>query len=569
MDNNNHEGSALERKLAREVAARKQAEQLLENKSFELYEANQQLELVLTQLKRQTRSDLDKLEFEQQINEALIHFGRAFLSRTLDDGLISSLLERLKSSTAIEHAGLFIEHDLVDTLVGTEFGSANARDITLVKPYAIWVDDVLRLPIEVEHRVVGELSVCGVDSGIDRDFVVSQMMLVGELLCSAISRQIIVASHQEARARAEESERSTKEFVAMINHELRTPLNGLLGSAELLASTSLDEEQQTLLINLTRSGDLLRHIINDILDFSKMNAGMMELIPSHFSWRDLRNMINGIFQPKAQEKGIEFTIEQQTELPAAFIGDFERIGQILVNLVGNAIKFTSEGEVKLIAKWHSDCLNVSVIDTGVGISQELHAKLFTPFIQVDRSAKRNFEGTGLGLAICKNLIELMAGKISLTSELGAGSCFEVKIPLKVTEISSKVQDPSAQSASIKSLDNLSILVVDDIRMNQVIINQMLKKLSITPDIATNGIEAIKAISASHYDLVFMDCRMPEMDGFEATAYLRDQQFGLPIIALTAGTTLEERERCIQSGMDDILTKPYTAKDLKLMLEKWV
>lgn len=560
--------SALERKLARERAAREQAEQLLEKKSLELYEANQQLELVLSQLKRQTHKDLHKLEFEQQINEALIHFGRAFLSRTLDDGLISSLLERLESSSALSQANLYLEEGLVTTVVSNKFGDVEKVDLQRVKPYAIWDESLLKLPVEVDHKVVGELSVLVVGEEISRDFVVSQMLLVGELLCSAISRQIIVTSNQEARARAEESERSTKEFVAMINHELRTPLNGLLGSAELLGSTTLDEEQRTLLVNLAHSGDLLRHIINDILDFSKMSAGMMELIPSQFQWADLRSMLMGIFEPKAREKGIEFEIEEVGELPLAFVGDFERIGQILVNLVGNAVKFTNEGLVLVIASWENEELNISVSDTGVGISDSAQKELFTPFVQADRTAKRNFEGTGLGLAICKNLLELMSGSIDLTSQQGKGSRFNVVIPLKVITVL-QTQDAAAETSEReKPLEQLSILVVDDIRMNQVIINQMLKKLSITPDIANNGLEAIKAANAASYDLIFMDCRMPEMDGFEATQYLRDQEFRLPIIALTAGTTLEEREKCIQSGMDDILTKPYTAKDLKLMLEKW-
>lgn len=560
--------SALERKLARERAAREQAEQLLEKKSLELYEANQQLELVLSQLKRQTHKDLHKLEFEQQINEALIHFGRAFLSRTLDDGLISSLLERLESSSALSQANLYLEEGLVTTVVSNKFGDVEKVDLQRVKPYAIWDESLLKLPVEVDHKVVGELSVLVVGEEISRDFVVSQMLLVGELLCSAISRQIIVTSNQEARARAEESERSTKEFVAMINHELRTPLNGLLGSAELLGSTTLDEEQRTLLVNLAHSGDLLRHIINDILDFSKMSAGMMELIPSQFQWSDLRSMLMGIFEPKAREKGIEFEIEEVGELPLAFVGDFERIGQILVNLVGNAVKFTNEGLVLVIASWENEELNISVSDTGVGISDSAQKELFTPFVQADRTATRNFEGTGLGLAICKNLLELMSGSIDLTSQQGKGSRFNVVIPLKVITVL-QTQDTAAETTERnKPLEQLSILVVDDIRMNQVIINQMLKKLSITPDIANNGVEAIKAANAASYDLIFMDCRMPEMDGFEATQYLREQEFRLPIIALTAGTTLEEREKCIQSGMDDILTKPYTAKDLKLMLEKW-
>ncbi|MEZ8101459.1 ATP-binding protein [Vibrio bivalvicida] len=565
MDKN----SPLERKLAREIAARKQAEQLLEQKSLELYETNQHLELVLTQLKKQTHSDLHKLEFEQHINEALIHFGRAFLGRTLDDGLITNLLERLMASTALKQIGLFITPGLITTVIGNTFGSAVARDIELIKPYAIWEQNTLKLPIEVEHEVVGELAVEVLNIDIEREFVVNQLLLVAELLCSAICRQLIITSNQEARARAEESERSTKEFVAMINHELRTPLNGLLGSAELLASTHLDEDQQTLLSNLSHSGDLLRHIINDILDFSKMSAGMMQLIPSQFQWEELKKMVYGIFETQAQEKGIRFEFHEQGGIPETFIGDFERINQILINLIGNAIKFTSKGEVMVSVKWDGDSLFISIVDTGVGISKEAQKQLFTPFVQADRTAKRNFEGTGLGLAICKNLVELMSGDISLFSEVGKGSRFDVRLPIKEASERVAYKAKPQSKGQTRSLEQLSILVVDDIRMNQVIINQMLKKLSITPDLANNGLEAIKAFNTSYYDLIFMDCRMPEMDGFEATAYLREQEYTQPIIALTAGTTLEERDRCIQCGMDDILTKPYTAKDLKLMLEKWV
>lgn len=561
-------GSPLERKLAREVASRKEAERLLEQKSLQLYEANQHLELVLSQLKQQTRQDLHKLQFEQQISEALIHFGRAFLSRPLDDGLISSLLERLESSFALSTANLTIEENLITTVVSYQFGEASPTTIEQVQPYPVWKETLLKLPIEVDHKVVGELSVIKDDVDVSDEFITSQMLLVGELLCNAISRQIILTKNQEARSRAEESERSTKEFVAMINHELRTPLNGLLGSAELLQATLLDEEQRTLLTNLTHSGDLLRHIINDILDFSKMNAGMMELIPSQFQWNELRDMITGIFEPKAREKGITFSITEVGEFPQAFIGDFERIGQILVNLVGNAVKFTSDGGVSVTAKWQENHMSISVVDTGIGIKKEAQNALFTPFVQADRTAKRNFEGTGLGLAICKNLVELMRGSITLTSELGKGSRFDVTIPLKQAAMRETTSTAVDHDAREKCIEHLSVLVVDDIRMNQVIINQMLKKLSITPDIASNGIEAIKAVGGNRYDLVFMDCRMPEMDGFEATAYLREQKCSLPIIALTAGTTLEEREKCIQSGMDDILTKPYTAKDLRLMIEKW-
>lgn len=565
MDNQ----SPLERKLIREIASRKQAEQLLENKSLELYQSNQHLELVLNQLKLQTRTDLHKLEFEQHINDALIHFGRAFLRRNFDDGLIISLLECLEALSVIKTASLILQTELIATVVESEFGQCSESALHMTKPYPVWDGLRLRLPIEVDQQVVGELTIFVNESDIEKDFIVSQMLLVSELVCSAISRQLIVISNQQARARAEESERSTQEFVAMINHELRTPLNGLLGSAELLADTPLTEEQQALLSNLSHSGDLLRHIINDLLDFSKMNAGMMELIPSQFSWTDLCETLIGIFDNPAREKGIEFEIRQENSLPAALIGDFERIGQILVNLIGNAVKFTLEGKVSVVVDWHQDQLRILVEDTGVGISPDAQKDLFNPFVQVDRTAKRHFEGTGLGLAICKNLVELMSGSITLSSQLGKGSCFEVILPLKAGTVEQARDLQLAPENRKKPLDALAILVVDDIRMNQVIINQMLKKLSITPDIANNGIEAIKAVCSGQYDLIFMDCRMPEMDGFEATQYLREQGYQLPIIALTASTTLGEREKCIQSGMNDILTKPYTAKDLTQTLDKWV
>ncbi|UPQ89015.1 ATP-binding protein [Vibrio sinaloensis] len=560
--------SALERKLAREKAARQQAEQLLESKSLELYQANQQLELVLNQLKLQTRNDLHKIEFEQHVNEALIHFGRAFLRRSFDDGMIASLLERLEALAAISAASLTLEPGLIASVDAHHFGQSEPQDLSLVKAYPVWEDGHLVLPIEVERRVVGQLTITVEDNEIERDFVVNQMLLVAELMCSAISRQLILISNQQARARAEESERATQEFVAMINHELRTPLNGLLGSAELLADSQLDEQQQVLLSNLTHSGDLLRHIINDLLDFSKMNAGMMELIPAKFHWPDLREMLIGIFDNRAREKGIVFEINQLGDIPGAMIGDFERIGQILVNLVGNAVKFTLQGKVTLTVGYKGTTLHFVVKDTGIGISEQAQRELFNPFVQADRTAKRNFEGTGLGLAICKNLVELMSGSISFRSELGKGSCFEVILPVEIA-----VEEPSVDAVGPshkrdKPFDQLAILVVDDIRMNQVIINQMLKKLLIVPDIANNGLEAIDAVSSGDYDLIFMDCRMPEMDGFEATQRLRKQGCQLPIIALTAGTTLSERERCIESGMDDILTKPYTAKDLTLILEKW-
>ncbi len=559
--------SPLERKIIREKAARKQAESLLEQKSLELYEANQQLKLVLDQLESQNLKGLKKLEFEGYISKSLILFGRSFLSRTLDDGLLLSFLERLRSSKLIDAISLYIRSDLLPSVVETHFGSIKPTDDQDICKKPLWRGSHLCMPIEVEDGLVGELQIIVEDEEFEKAFVQSQMALVIELLSGAISRQLMVTKTQQARKRAEESEKATKEFVAMINHELRTPLNGLLGSAELLADTPLNQDQQIMLTNLTHSGDLLRHIINDLLDFSKISAGMMQLFSSEFSWHDMKNMLHGIFSPQAQEKQIAFLIEERGEMPELLVGDFERIGQILTNIIGNAVKFTSIGRVEVLAQWQEEALHLVITDTGCGIPQEAQALLFDPFVQADRTAKRTYEGTGLGLAICKNLVALMNGSIDFVSDVGVGSEFTIVLPLQTAVRRSNVIE--AETHESRPLDTLSILVVDDIRMNQIIINQMLKKLSISPDTASNGREAIEAVESASYDLIFMDCRMPEMDGFEATSYLRGKQYTRPIVALTAGTTLEERERCIESGMDDILTKPYTANDLKAMIEKWV
>lgn len=561
----------MERKLKREMAARKEAEKLLEQKSYELYQANQQLNLALKQLQKQTLQDLQKFEFEEHIDSTLIYFGRAFLSRALDSTLLATFIERLIQTPVITSVFLQLSPDQVDGLVENQLGNI---ELSLIQPYMEvphWQQDYLCLPLMVERLSAGHMVFEIHSENIEREFMVKQLSLVGELLCSALSRQMIMKRQVESRKRAEESEKATKEFVAMINHELRTPLNGLLGSAELLADTLLDAEQQSYLTNLQHSGDMLRVIINDLLDFSKMNAGMMQLIMTQFRWQDLQNTLYGIFTNKAREGGIEFVIESRGDFPAYWIGDVERINQILVNLVGNAIKFTHTGEVKVLARWINDRLLLRITDTGIGIPFESHATLFDPFTQVDRSSSRQCEGTGLGLGICKNLVELMHGDIDFSSVEGEGTEFFVSIPLEIGSRELKV--PMYESRPLRVSPDIlrqhSILVVDDIRMNQLVINQMLKKVNLTPDNCENGAQAIEAVENKPYDLIFMDCRMPEMDGFDATERLRKSGFNMPIIALTAATTLEERERCLQCGMNDILTKPYTALDLDAILNKWL
>ncbi|MFZ3444657.1 ATP-binding protein [Vibrio harveyi] len=560
--------SSLERKLKREVASRKAAETLLEQKSLELYEANQQLSVALKKLEMQSEHDLRKFEFEEQIDATLIKFGRTFLSSTFDETMIASFLEQLTSNSVVSGAYLYLSDMHLSSLRRHQFGHLNLAHDAPIDAKPRWQAQKLYLPIIIDSMILGEL-VFSVDlEQVDQEFISKQMVLVSDLVHGVISRHLSLEREVELRKRAEASEKATKEFVAMINHELRTPLNGVLGSAELLSKTPLEEEQLQYLGNLSQSGDLLRVIINDLLDFSKMNAGMMEIINKVFAWKDLENALTGVFAAKAAEKRIHFSIDKKLGIPEYLIGDFERITQILVNLIGNAIKFTNLGGVVLRVEWSDGYALFEVEDTGIGIPLEAQQALFDPFVQADRSTKRSFEGSGLGLAICKNLVDLMDGEINFFSEPRKGTIFKVKLPLKQGQAQGRAAGDVLIGHQI-DLSGRSVLVVDDIRMNQVIVTQMLKKLDITPDLKNNGLEALDAVKEKDYELIFMDCRMPEMDGYEATVQLRENGFHRPIIALTAGTTLEERQKCVESGMDDILTKPYTAADIEQMMCKWL
>ncbi|EMB9226162.1 response regulator [Vibrio alginolyticus] len=560
--------SSLERKLKREVASRKAAEQLLEQKSLELYESNQQLSVALKKLELKSKKDLRKFEFEEQIDATLIKFGRTFLSSTFDEAMIASFIEQLTSNSIISAAYLFLDATKLSSLRRHHFGHLQLRHNNEIFTTPNWQGENLHLPVIIDGETVGELIFSVLQDQIDQSFISKQMELVSDLVHGVIGRHLSLEREVELRKRAEESEKATKEFVAMINHELRTPLNGVLGSAELLSRTQLEEEQRQYLSNLTQSGDLLRVIINDLLDFSKVNAGMMEIIHKVFAWEELEKAIMGVFAAKAAEKRIHFSIDKKLGIPEFLVGDLERITQILVNLVGNAIKFTHLGGVVLRVEWLNGTAYFEVEDTGIGIPIKAQPSLFDPFVQVDRSAKRSFEGSGLGLAICKNLVDLMQGQISFESEERKGTTFKVAIPLEEGQAQGTAEGELV-TIERSDLAGRSILVVDDIRMNQVIVTQMLKKLDITPDLKANGKEALEAVKSKDYELIFMDCRMPEMDGYEATMYLRERGFTHPIIALTAGTTIEERQKCIDSGMDDILTKPYTATDIEQIMCKWL
>ena len=390
-------------------------------------------------------------------------------------------------------------------------------------------------------------------------------------------------THQLAfeKTRAEAASIAKSNFLATMSHEIRTPMNGVLGMAQVLAATSLTEEQQLYVNTILDSGHSLLTVINDVLDFSKIEAGKMILENHRFSLQKVIDDVKNLFMNKANEKGIELSTNIDKDCPNELKGDSLRIKQILQNLVSNAIKFTERGSVTIKISGSKICedsasLMVYVIDSGLGIAPEGQAKLFTDFTQIDSSTTRKFGGTGLGLAICKQLITLMKGEIGVKSEAGKGATFWFTVNLDIDKSIPNKED-TIPKATIMEQPNLNgkILLVEDNSVNQIVAKTILEKFGLTLVIANNGQEAIQQVVQSNFDLILMDCQMPVLDGFDATIRIRQIELKnnsttrLPIIALTANVHDKDKERCLAVGMDAYLSKPIVKNELYLMLQQYL
>jgi signal transduction histidine kinase/ActR/RegA family two-component response regulator len=380
------------------------------------------------------------------------------------------------------------------------------------------------------------------------------------------------AEAESHAAAADAANRAKASFLAMMSHEIRTPMNGMLGVADLLRTMSPDPEQKKLLGILASSGESLLRIINDILDFSKIEAEKLELHPRAFDLHALLAELNTLLSTQARAKGISFVIDAHPGLPAAVSGDRQRLSQVLLNLGTNAVKFTDRGEVRLVVSAQEGAADQPRIefimhDTGIGMTPESMARLFTPFTQIADSQPHRRGGTGLGLVISQKLVRLMGGDITVSSEAGRGSsfCFSIELPLS---------ELSAGTGTLRTLhlDRLSVLVAEDNQVNQLVIEAMLKQLGHQVTVVANGRAALEALAKHSFDLVLMDCNMPELDGLEATRQLRAGTPGvpdprIPVIALTANALDGDRETCLAAGMNDFLAKPVSMGTLRLAIER--
>lgn len=425
----------------------------------------------------------------------------------------------------------------------------------------------------------------------------AEMILLSIALAHRINalkeaQQVAVEQASLAKSTAE----AKSEFLATMSHEIRTPMNGVLGMTELLRRTELDALQQKYVRTISVSGNALVRVIDDILDYSKLEAGKMDIERTCFDLKQLADDVGAVFALRASEQGVPFLMRIEAGVPAMVVGDPTRIRQVLINLVGNAYKFTKAGSVSLSIgpsqlQQDSKTLRLEVRDTGVGISPEALNKLFQSFSQGDSSITRKYGGTGLGLAICKKLVERMGGKIGVRSELGKGSSFWFELALvdsvqtshgelTTSQRDSRMDDPELAQRSVPEpalpeagFEHLRVLVAEDNAINQMVIKGMLQKMGVRPTIAHNGREAVLAVQGAQepFDLIFMDCEMPELDGYSAAREIRaweeSREQRCVIFALTAHAMDLYRQKALEAGMDEHMTKPVSIHKLAQALQR--